>query len=358
MKKLIILQTATPDYRAGFFKYLRNSLNDKFELYGGDTYFEKSISSDIQIEKIKVKNHFILNRKLLFQTGIFHLVFKDIILILELNPRILSNWIILFLRKVNGKQTILWGHAWSRKGEQSKTEWLRNNMRKMATGIVVYTKKQKKELQKRMPSKKIYAAPNALLDTSKMQTSNLKEEFINIIYVGRLTPQKKPMFLVRAFKKGLSKWPQGVKLFLIGEGEEKEKVITYIKKHNLEKNIIIKGHISDYNELKGLYDKSFFSISPGYAGLSVTQSFGFGVPILVSKNENHSPEIEAVIPNENALFYETDNIDSFIEILNKAYLNRDYWILQRPIIVNFCKKEYSTESMAKVFIDLILKSES
>ncbi len=358
MKKLIILQTATPDYRGGFFKHLQNSLTDKFELYGGDNYFEKSIKSDNSIKKNRIKNHFLFNRKFLFQTGIWHLVFKDIVLILELNPRIISNWVILLVRKIAGKKTILWGHAWSRKGPSSKTEWLRNFMRRNATSIIVYTESQKKELQKRMPSKKIYAAPNAILEMSKMRVSNIKEDPINIIYVGRLTPKKKPLFLAETFYKAMSKLPNKVKLYMVGEGEEMGKISVFVKTNNLEEKIIIKGHISKYEELRELYDRSFFSISPGYVGLSITQSFGFGVPMLISKNEDHSPEIESVIPEKNALFYKTDNYSSFIEVLQKAYSDKEYWKLQRPNIVSFCKENYSVESMAKVFIDLILKSES
>ena len=141
---------------------------------------------------------------------------------------------------------------------------------------------------------------------------------------------------------------------MVGEGEEREKVSVFLKTNNLEEKIIIKGHINKYEELRELYDNSFFSISPGYVGLSITQSFGFGVPILVSKNENHSPEIEAVIPDKNALFYETDNYLSFIEVLQKAYSDKEYWKSRRPNIVSYCKEKYSVESMAKVFIPKIL----
>jgi len=352
MKKLVIIQVATPDYRAEFFSYLRNYLSINFELYSGDMYFEKSITSDSLIKRIKIKNHYLFNRKLLFQTGVFHLIFNDIILILELNPRILSNWLILFFRKIMGRETILWGHAWSRKGKESKTDWFRNIMRTMASSIIVYTNSQKKELQKRMPSKNILAAPNAVLKASKMQTHEFNGDLINIIYVGRLTIEKKIMFLVKAFHKGLSKFPKGTKLFLVGKGSERKRIEAYIKEHNLGGKIIIKGHIGGYSDLKDLYNISFFSASPGYAGLSITQSFGFGVPILVSKNEKHSPEIEAVVPNKNALFYETDNYDNFIEVLQKAYLNKQYWSSRRPEIIKFCKENYSTESMAEVFINL------
>jgi hypothetical protein len=86
--------------------------------------------------------------------------------------------------------------------------------------------------------------------------------------------------------------------------------------------------------------------------LSAIQSFGFGVPMLVSKDENHSPEIEAV--NElNSTFFETDNIDSCgIEIL-KYFKNKNKWVSTREKIVEHCKKNYSAENMTQTFIKLV-----
>ena len=191
MNRIVIVQTITPDYRSHFFSYLRKSLNNNFELYGGNSYFQKSIKDDATIKKIKIKNLFLFQRRLLIQLGIWHLIFKNDTLILELNPRIISNWIILFLRKILKKETILWGHAWSRRGKDSKTEYVRNFMRKLASRLIVYTFSQRDELLKKMPKKLIYAAPNAMLEAFKMQTNKNYKESINIIYVGRLTPEKK-----------------------------------------------------------------------------------------------------------------------------------------------------------------------
>ena len=51
MKNLVIIQTVVPDYRKGFFNAIENALDQHFELYGGDFYFEKSVKSDCKIPK-------------------------------------------------------------------------------------------------------------------------------------------------------------------------------------------------------------------------------------------------------------------------------------------------------------------
>jgi glycosyltransferase involved in cell wall biosynthesis len=351
MIKLIIIQTVAPDYRVFFFERIKEVLTDKFELYAGEESFETTIKTKSKIHK-KLNNHFLLNRKLLFQTGIWHLLFKKHILVLEMNPRNISNWIFLLIRKLSGKKTVLWGHAWPRNGQNSKSDFLRNLMRKLASKIIVYTKQQQKELQLKMPNKPILTAPNAVYRIDNMKTTTHNNQ-VNLIYVGRLVSSKKVFFMVKAFHNALSILPKKVKLFIVGDGEEKEKLNNYINEFKLHERIILFGHINDYSKLQNLYNDSIFSLSPGYVGLSITQSFSFGVPMLVSKNENHSPEIEAVHQNENALFFETDDVKDFSKVLKNIYNNIELWKNKRKEIVYFCKTSYSIESMTKVFINLI-----
>ena len=350
--KLVIVQTVTPDYRSEFFKEIKKHLKEKFQLYGGSSYFDGSIKRDNQIDQKKVENYFLFNRKLLFQTGIWHLLFKDVTLVLEMNPRIISNWVFLIIRNFLNKETVLWGHAWSKKGKNSKSEKVRNLMKHLGSKIIVYSQEQEDELKARMPQKEILTAPNALISASKMTTSIPKAQ-LNLIYVGRLTKQKKPFFLVKAFEATLVKYPKETKLIIVGEGEEKQKIKEYIESKKLEDRIELKGHIGDYEALKNLYDTAFFSISPSLAGLSITQSFSFGVPMIISKTENHGPEIGAVKLKKNALYFESNNIKDFNTTLINAFNNKKYWLNKRKFIMEFCKNTYSIENMAKTFINLI-----
>ena len=354
MNKLIILQTVLPDYRKRFFQYIVDSLGKDFKLFGGKEYFESSLKTDESINFInQTNNYFFLGRRFLLQSGMWKECIKTQVLILEMNPRIISNWLLLFLRRLLNKKTVLWGHAWPRKGQQSKSDSIRNLMRLMADTIIVYTNTQAQELKEKMPGKKIIAAPNAVYFKDEMRVLQIpKQDICNIIYVGRLTKAKKPLDLVKAYISVLNKLPKETNLIIVGDGEEKESILELVKKMELTDRIILMGHIGEYNRLEKLYSESLLSTSPGYIGLSVTQSFSFGVPMLVSKDENHSPEIEAVKAEENAIFFESNDIDDLGRKLLDYFAEKDYWIEKRSHISDFCRKNYSVESMAENFIAL------
>jgi len=352
MKKLIIIQTAVPDYRMNFFSYLKKKLGNRFHLLAGDEYFENSVKSYEKIDYVPLNNHFLFKRKFLFQTGHWKWLFSKSVVVMELNPRIISNWIFLIVRKISGKKTVLWGHAWPRKGPNSSSDKLRNLMRNLSAEIIVYTRQQQQELQEKMPHKKIKAAPNALYHAEMMQAEK-KPQARHLIYVGRFTALKKVKFLVEAFHRALPEIPPHVNLLMAGNGEEFQPIKNYIEKNNLQNRIKLLGHVSGYQQLKELYAQSFFSVSPGYVGLSVTQSLGFGVPLLVSKNENHSPEIEAVETGKNAVFFETDNTEDFVNKLREIYDKQEEWLAKREKISVFCKQNYSVEAMAKAFLELV-----
>ncbi len=353
MKELMILQTVAPDYRKSFFDILHNNFKEKFALYAGSNYFESSVKTDVNISYVgDTKNFYFFNRRFLFQFGMWHDALTAKNLVLELNPRILSNWVLLFFRKILRKKTILWGHAWPTNGQNSITDLVRNIMRELSDIIIVYTSRQAKELRKKMLGKRVICAPNALYTKHKMNCSDL-EEIYNIIYVGRLTPKKKPLILLKAFQNILNDLPKKAKLFILGEGPEKKDLINFVDKFQLNNRVKILGHIGNYTELYNYYQYALFSVSPGYVGLSITQSFGFGVPMLISKYEKHSPEIEVAETEFNSMFFETDYQDDLEKKILSFYANKDRWIRNRKIISQKCREKYSVESMARVFIKLV-----
>ncbi len=355
MKTLTILQTATPDYRNKVFQYIKKNLEENFSLFSGNSYFEASITTDKTIDFLKlVKNHYFFNRKVLFQTGMWKETLHCDLLVLELNPRIISNWGLLLLRKLNSRKTILWGHAWPRTGIKSRSDGVRNVMRILSDEIIVYTETQAEELRIKMPTKKITAAPNSFLYQHEMGTLSLpKEEITNLIYVGRLSEPKKSKLLTDAFINSISDLPSQANLIIIGDGEQKKTLQNLVIQNKLEHRIKILGQIYDFEQLKKYYSKSLFSVSPGYVGLSITQSFGFGVPMLISKDEKHSPEIEAVNVNENSIFFETDNKQDLSKKIIAIYQNKEKWLSKREAIAKFCQKNYSIENMSQIFINLV-----
>jgi glycosyltransferase involved in cell wall biosynthesis len=353
--RFIVIQVAAPPYRTKFFNYLFNNISS-LAIISGANHYPKSVLTDKKNDKlIRVKNRFIFVKwgLLIVQFLPFYKCLRAKKIIIEFNPRILTNWLILLTRKILFKKTFLWGHAWARSGRNSKSEPIRYLMKYMSSGIIVYTYQQQKELQAQMPKKMILFASNALYHYDEMIPLKVPfEDCLNFIYVGRLVKDKKPAIMIEAFAIATQKLPTECKLIVIGDGPERESLEQFTKNHYLEERIIFKGHVSDYEILREYYAKSIASLSPGYLGLSVTQSLGFGVPIIVSKNESHSPEIEALIENENYSYFDTDNLESLTNMYIKFYTDKQEWFKKRDAISHKCRNSYSIEKMAEPFLNV------
>ena len=52
-------------------------------------------------------------------------------------------------------------------------------------------------------------------------------------------------------------------------------------------------------------------------------------------------------------FFKTDDEEDFIRKIVKVFEECNYWNKERKNILELCKESYSSEAMAKVFIDLV-----
>lgn len=343
----MLVQTAVGDYRQKVLEELIRISPGNFCVLSGSEYFEASTKTKVVLpDNLKlVKNVFLFKRRLLIQFGVTLAALKADGLILEMNPRIVNNWFILIARKLIGKKTVLWGHAWPRSGRASKSDKLRNMLRSLGDCIVVYTESQRLELLQRMPNKLIIAAPNSLYSQNDMYAEDGMPA--NFIYVGRLIKNKKPELLLRGYSRFLQENSnfQG-KLIIIGSGPEMSNLKLLSEELGVSNKVSFEGHISDINVLRDYYANAICSVSPGYVGLSITQSFSFGIPMLISKTEPHAPEIEAAIEGINCLFFESNSLEDICAKLAEFYSSAGTWRSRQQEILNNCKNSYSVEHMA------------
>jgi glycosyltransferase involved in cell wall biosynthesis len=355
MNDLVILQACAPDYRKKFYAELSKRYPKTYTLLAGDSLSEKSVKTDYSIPQInKITNHYFLNRKILIQCDSLFESLKAPYLVIELTPRTLSNWVLLILRKFLGKKTALWGHAWPRSGKDAKTDRVRSMMRSLADKIILYTQTQVDELKTIMPNADIVYAANAIYYKHEMYPLDSNAPLgNNIIYVGRLHSSKKPYLAIQAFALAYPRLSPDSKLIFVGSGDaEMALMIETAERLNLLDKVIFKGHISEHETLKQLYHESFVSVSPGYVGLSITQSFGFGVPIIIGRDEPHAPEIECAIEGENCDFFKSDNAQDFADKLVQFYCEKEKWSVKKASLAAYVREKYSVEKMVEPFLEL------
>ncbi|HCG2922863.1 TPA: glycosyltransferase [Klebsiella pneumoniae] len=355
MKDVIVVQAVIPDYRVGFFESL--SLKKKIKLVFGDCYFEESVVTSSNAFSFRnkhiSKNRYLCWRKFLLQTwpSIFRDLFSPSVIVVELNPRCITSWLVLIRSFFLGfGKSVVWGHLLNRKG---RLPLLRKIMIFLANGVIFYTNQQSEQFQSIRLSKHTShgVAPNAVLNASNVVHFDSPGK--DFIYVGRLTSAKKAQLLARAFQIALNKLGNDSKLHFVGDGPEVSSLNSWVESHNLSSRIFIHGHISDYEKLKQLYATSIASVSPGYVGLSITQSLSFGRPMIVADNEPHSPEIEALKPGVTGEFFCANSETDLANKLIWFYENRDSWKNKSESISRFCIENYTYESMVDGYVKLI-----
>lgn len=158
---------------------------------------------------------------------------------------------------------------------------------------------------------------------------NLNDNYV-IGFVGRLTYQKNPLFLIDVFY-ACKKIKDNVKLIVIGTGELENEMQTKIQKYHLEKDVIFLGNID--NTYKYYNAMDCFILPSNYEGLGIVniEAQTSGLPCIVSDRvplEAKVSENITFLPLEKGneywakTIFKTRNIDRSVcykEVLSYEY---------------------------------------
>ena len=136
------------------------------------------------------------------------------------------------------------------------------------------------------------------------------------IQVGSLSDQKNHVFTVEVFRK-LCKFQPDCKLFIVGVGENEEKIRSLIRKYNLNNNVILLGRRNDVNSLLQMAD--CYIMPSVFEGLSVAaiEAQASGIRCFLSDVVSKDVCITDVCE-----FLPLD-VDKWVEALNKRLEKKD-----------------------------------
>lgn len=150
--------------------------------------------------------------------------------------------------------------------------------------FVLVSKELKEFYESRVKTCKCVYIPNSIMSLpdklSKLDTNN-------IVSIGRLSPEKGYLDLIDVFKL-VTDNISDVKLNIIGDGVEKEKIIKKIKDYNLEDKIVLHGYqTSEYIE-EQLLNSSIYvmtSLTESF-GLVILEASSYGIPCIAFDSAN------------------------------------------------------------------------
>lgn len=347
--KLVIVQTCLPDYRLAFFERLV-ARRPETELVCGRDFFTPSLAlcQEPAPWRSYLRNRFLFSRSLLWQSGLGRVVDSELV-IAEFNPRVLSTWVLLVRRKLRGRRTLLWGHLWGQYGPVWLSHHFRLLMLRLSDGMITYNRSQAAEFSRLLPIRTAWVAPNSCVTQAMCIPHPAPRGNGCIVYVGRLIGSKKPAVLLEAFARAIPQLPPAAQLLFAGAGPEREMLERRTQELGLAGRVEMFGHVSSDADLEKIYRRAQVAVSPGYVGLSAIQCMAAGVPMLVSRHEPHSPEIEACQDGKTCEFFETDNIDDLAIKLVGFFRPDTPWRNARPAIAQFISQNYTIDRMIAGF---------
>lgn len=365
MKKIFYLTNIFPIYRESIWNLLRDDKSYDFHFFfsNQDLSGIKSISSDQHSKYHEVKNHFFMGR-LIWQSKFLKkfIINKPDILILLGEMNIISNWILVVIARIFNIRVYYWGH-----GVYGNENYIKNYFRilhlKLANGLILYGNWSKAKLMRiGFDKKKLHVVYNSInydqqLDLfqklkKEKKNSLFKNNYPVLLFVGRLTKQKKIDQLIEVVKKLNKK--SNFNLLVIGDGEEKLYLESLAQDLIKENKCIFYGKSYEEKELSKLIYDSDLTVSPGNVGLTAIHSLSYGVPVCTHDNFNFQmPEVEAIKEFENGIFFNENDLGDLTSKIMLWFSKYDGKLTKseiRKVVDEYYNPLYQIEVLKKILV--------
>ena len=167
---------------------------------------------------------------------------------------------------------------------------------------------------------------------------------------GRLVTWKGFQALVEIFPDLVKQIPN-LKLYIIGDGPEREALMFQVSIFKFQDKVILTGQLSHDEVLRYLNTGDIFVLNTGYEGLShqILEAMAVGIPV-VTTNIGGNPEL--IQDNESGILVEYNNKEQLKNAIFKLYKDKNL----RKELVKKAKekvKEFSKERMINETINIL-----
>jgi glycosyltransferase involved in cell wall biosynthesis len=356
--RIVVIQPVVPDYRVPLFDALYERFGSDFAVYASSSAGDGTIRMDARanayVHSLKTKHW--LRGQFVWQAGMAANLERVPVVIAPGSLRILSAQWLLLRRRLAGRPTILWGHA---HGSNRWAGLFRRGMVRAADGFIAYSRSDGEVIRRIRGDSKVWVAANSCVWQRECRPAFKRGATpLNVLAVGRLVREKKPVLLLDAFARATREQliPGRASLVFTGDGPLRQALLERAAALGISDRVVLTGHISDRERLESLYADAAVAVAAGSLGLSGIQSFSAGVPMVVSRTERHGPELEAAREGFNTIFFPTDSEAGLVDGLAEVFRDAESWSHRRAMIAAEIAANYTYEGMVAAFIDAIESS--
>lgn len=230
------------------------------------------------------------------------------VLVVMQNLRLIQYWLLplMFWRRF---AFVFWGIGVSSSGGLEKKRGLLTTIRdfvsSFADGIGFYSNYPLPFYSDRTKRKAVVVGNTVESPLSENMSRRPKDSFL---FIGSLDKRKGLPLLFECFRRYLLEVADksSVKLLhVVGDGPAREELEALVSSLGIGESVRFEGAVLDPKVKKEFFASAAAVISPLQAGLSVAESFSFGVPFITHKAPVSGGEYLSIVQGENGFLFET-----------------------------------------------------
>lgn len=361
--KLIFLQPTVGKYRYGFYRGLLELSKASHDIHVFCSHRDSNKVTSIPSlgDHISYNNDLpcltVLRGRLFWQSviKIIKILRKGDTLVVNGNPRYLSNLFLSLYAKIISVKIIWWGHGWTA-GGSDKNARIRFTLMRFYDHVFLYTDSEVALYKNAIGHNVSLSALNNGVDVSDIRSKacvfKRHTDSYRMSFIGRLEDKCNFDILVDALKIIKENDPLGkyIVVDVIGDGSNLEDYKKMADLADVKDMIIWRGGIWDPLISNDIMSSSAFFIYPGQVGLSVIHAFALGLPAIIHDNYDlQMPEASAVKDGVNGSLFSYGNAQSLADKIIEMMSDRKKLAKMRDAAFDTVTNSYNTEDMAKRF---------
>ena len=364
--RLCLIYNFAQHYRSRIFQ----RIDEEFECdyIFGDTYGDiKLMDYSLLYGNVKETHTTQLGGGWYYQRGVLASLFKSYDKYILLGEtRAVSTWMFLVMSRFFPKKKVyLWSHGWY--GKETRVERIIKKLffKLPNGGIFLYGNYARKlMINEGLNPNKLFVIHNSLAYDKQLEirkqlktTTVFKEFFKNdlptLIFIGRLTRVKKLHQLLEVLVQ-LNGRGKKFNLVFVGDGIEKDKLISLVHDKKLTKQVWFYGACYDEEENAELIYNADLCVAPGNVGLTAMHSMVFGTPVITHNNFSYQmPEFESITSGLTGDFFTMDDVTSMADCIEKWFNCKTAC---REEVRQACYNEIDTQWNPEFQIDVFKKN--
>ncbi len=182
---------------------------------------------------------------------------------------------------------------------------------------------------------------------------NIAQNAFVVSFIGRMTAQKDPLTLIKAFKEIISEYPNAV-LLMVGDGELKDKAIALTKEFGLENSVIFQKSRADVADI--LFSSDIFCLPSLWEGFPIALLEAMAMRKAVIATEVDG-SVEIIQNKKNGILVKPQNIqmltDAIKELISNNSLKTKLAIAAQQTILNDFDVKNMTKKIEDVYLNVL-----